>query len=271
MKIFLTTLITICALNVSFAQRMLIHKTDGTIDEYETSEIDSITFTDIFDGLLGFYPFKTNADDFSGNGNDGSEIGDPIINNFLALGNNATEGISLPDTMVNGMTDFTFSAMLKINTLHNSGSSAPGNSWISLTGYSNWGGNALNFFYMPGSDVWRVVMYPPGVAPNSPGTGFNYTCGTVMEDNNWHHVAFTRDNDELKCYIDGQQVGNVGIFNTAPITVAPMGFIVGQEQDYVGGGFETNQSWAGNIDNLRVFDRALTEQEIETLFSIDGY
>ncbi len=60
----------------AFAQEMKIHKTNGNVETFLLSQIDSITFTTRsvpIDGLIAYYPFNGNANDESGNNNNGTE------------------------------------------------------------------------------------------------------------------------------------------------------------------------------------------------------
>ena len=84
-------------------------------------------------------------------------------------------------------------------------------------------------------------------------------------DGTWHHIAVTwRSSDgETKIYADGAPTTHT----TAPGTfIAPLGTLVlGQEQDSVGGGFSESEAFVGLLDDVRIYDRVLTEFEILAL------
>ncbi|XP_063680157.1 serum amyloid P-component-like [Bolinopsis microptera] len=44
-------------------------------------------------------------------------------------------------------------------------------------------------------------------------------------------------------------------------------FVIGQEQDRVGGGFDSTQTYIGNLYNINMWDRALTQAEIASMFN----
>ncbi|MEW5815769.1 MAG: LamG-like jellyroll fold domain-containing protein [Spirochaetota bacterium] len=67
-------------------------------------------------------------------------------------------------------------------------------------------------------------------------------------------------------YVDGSQIGAGYSFTVGDLVVDAGGFIIGQEQDSVGGGFQPGQSWASDIDSLRVYDRPLSSEEISALY-----
>ena len=41
--------------------------------------------------------------------------------------------------------------------------------------------------------------------------------------------------------------------------------VLGQEQDSVGGGFDTDQSFQGMLSNVNIWNKVLTDEQIETM------
>ena len=72
----------------------------------------------------------------------------------------------------------------------------------------------------------------------------NYT----LPQNVWKHVAMTNDGTELRLYIDGTQVAN-NTWNQNSTIVAPIKVLGGR-------------GFAGSLDDVKIFNRALTAQEI---------
>jgi len=96
-------------------------------------------------------------------------------------------------------------------------------------------------------------------------TGFSFFDGSiVIQPNTWTHVAMTYDGSFLKLYVDGvfdgsiSKTGNI-ITTTQPVRIgggAPVGF---------------NQlHWSGLIDEVEIFDRALTQPEIQSIVDADS-
>jgi len=81
------------------------------------------------------------------------------------------------------------------------------------------------------------------------------TSGT---DKKWHHMAITRDNNELRFYIDGVLIG------IAP-TPAGTGPFDPTDQYSVGYAYPYDIYWKGSMDDLRFYKRVLTPAEINTL------
>lgn len=87
--------------------------------------------------------------------------------------------------------------------------------------------------------------------------------GVPVNDGKWHHVVVTwRSSDGgTKLYKDG-----VLVFSgtTAPNTLIPTGgsLVIGSEQDSVAGDFEAAQRYSGLLDEVAIYNRVLSEQEV---------
>ena len=85
-------------------------------------------------------------------------------------------------------------------------------------------------------------------------------------DGNWHFFAWRREGNQSCLYIDATLQG-CETATTATLNLSPGSIFVGQEQDSFGGGFESSQGNEGEIDELLVFDSALSETAILTIRS----
>ncbi len=75
----------------------------------------------------------------------------------------------------------------------------------------------------------------------------------------WIHVAGTYDGSNIRVYVDGVEVGSVaktGLIDSAPAVL----FWIGGNPDS-----PTSRPWDGKIDDVRLYDGALSQGEIETL------
>lgn len=78
-------------------------------------------------------------------------------------------------------------------------------------------------------------------------------------DNNWHHMAATRDDVSLKVYIDGILIGS------SP-TPAGSGPYQPTSEYVVGYGYNAGTKyWKGSLDDMRIYARTLSGTEINTL------
>jgi hypothetical protein len=112
----------------------------------------------------------------------------------------------------------------------------------------------------PGSDnqyrfllEWGVFKFDagPGVSPEEVTTG-------IFSENEWHHVAGVYDGKEIALYIDGEKVAKLAasgemIPSTGPLSLGAKWNDPGDPGDY----------WKGKIDELAVFNRGLTADEIK--------
>jgi len=85
------------------------------------------------------------------------------------------------------------------------------------------------------------------------------------DDNDWHQFVWTRDAStrESCVYRDGVQLDCDDLGTDNPLRISSGGFIIGQEQDRVGGDFRSEQAWDGLIDELLIFSSVLTQDQIQ--------
>lgn len=106
------------------------------------------------------------------------------------------------------------------------------------------------------TDRFRLTKYPPncgtGTIVNSPITTLN----------NWHFVMAYADNSRLSISVDNGIP--VTITHTVVFNYDPIGSVIlGGTNDLY------NFPFAGKMDNLRIYDRELTADEITTLYSLN--
>jgi hypothetical protein len=139
--------------------------------------------------------------------------------------------------------DFTFASVVQINTIHRTGGHlAAANAWITGAASYHIGGNGFNITYDGPIQHWRILIVPPDQ------TNYFFDYDARIEDGLPHHVAVSRQGSEARLYLDGLMVGNPTIVPDAALDCDPNGFVIGQDQDYVGGGFDANQCLAGSMD-----------------------
>jgi hypothetical protein len=89
----------------------------------------------------------------------------------------------------------------------------------------------------------------------------SYCLGSVPADTQWHHIAIVQSPSGLVSYVDGILNGSNG--NTGAPLTSPGIFALGEGKNAV-------SNWFGSIDEVRVYDRALSAQEINNLYRIGG-
>ena len=85
----------------------------------------------------------------------------------------------------------------------------------------------------------------------------------------WYHVSLVRGANNIKLYLDGvlQSPTNGHSVPALNLTLHEDGFIFGQDQDVLAGGYDVNQCMNGSIDNITVYDRELNNQEVNFLYT----
>ncbi|MCR9092965.1 MAG: LamG domain-containing protein [bacterium] len=86
-----------------------------------------------------------------------------------------------------------------------------------------------------------------------------------VNDGAWHHVALVREGGEGSLFVDGLVVDRRA-YPAGPLDVGPLGLLLGQDQDCLGGCFQADQALDGAVDELTIYGRALAEQEIAAVF-----
>ncbi|MDA9272542.1 hypothetical protein N9P44_01280, partial [Flavobacteriaceae bacterium] len=231
------------------------------ICQYTFSQVPSYVPTD---GLVGYWPFNGNANDASDNGNNGVVNG-PTLTSDRFGNNNSAYSFTVNSSAGWG------SAQDRITitnpTISNDNSFAM-SGWVNLeskpgpfvdrphTLMGRWDGNGEAVFrnYINYSGQVQTALYP------YPQSGTNiYESGNVTYGN-WEHVVITYDGSVLKHYVNGQLTGQQ-TFNINIVT-SSTNLTFGELH-------MANGHWylfSGKMDDLGYWSRALTQQEITTLY-----
>ena len=113
-----------------------------------------------------------------------------------------------------------------------------------------------------GNDVLRYLHRHPFQYSMGPNESIYTT--TTYGDGLWHHAAAVRASDNSRLlYVDGQQVGSDSNVTTA--FDAPVSVILGAlfSAGYPNGG----RFWNGAIDDVRIYNRALSATEVAALYN----
>ncbi|NWZ89488.1 AGRD2 protein, partial [Nesospiza acunhae] len=93
-------------------------------------------------------------------------------------------------------------------------------------------------------------------------------------DGQWHHfcVTWQQDNGTWAIYADGKRraaaSGLCSVGPSAPQAISGQGtFIIGQDQDSLGGTFRAKESFSGNITDLHIWHKVLGAEHIEKVRS----
>lgn len=204
-------------------------------------------------GLVGCWPFNGNANDESVNSNNGIVNGATLTTDRFGDTNSAYHFDGVDDLIDFGDVDILDNAPEATISI-----------WIRYSNHTD--------FYDPFIAKGPIAAGNPYHINRSSseiiGASFQGTGGASAaetsnqaDDGNWHHVVATFKNKEVKIYIDnilssipaGSDCTNIKN-DSNPLT---LGFNQGP----------TRQFWyEGDIDEVRIYNRALSETEIQTLF-----
>ncbi len=80
---------------------------------------------------------------------------------------------------------------------------------------------------------------------------------TTIERWSWNHLVFVRDGDRVRVFLNGNRAPEIE--TTAQAQFPPF------DELYFGGSCDNSYSWEGRLDEIAVFDRALSSAEIQAL------
>ncbi len=204
-------------------------------------------------GLVAFYPFDetsgTSANDASGNGHTatlsgGATFASGLQNNAVTL-SGSNQYVSLPGGIVSSLSSFSISTWVKL-------SAAPPQ-WARIFDFGT--GTNTYMFLTPNSGAGtRFSITTSGNGQEQQINAPALTTGT------WRHVAVTRSGNTGTLYVDGAQVAQ-----NATMTLSPMSLGT-TTQNWLGRSqFAVDPYLSAQLDNFRIYDRALSAAEVQEL------
>jgi hypothetical protein len=191
-------------------------------------------------GLVGWWPFNGNANDESGIGNNGVVNGASLVpdrNNLLNCAYN-----------FDGINDF-----IEINGINygTSGSNTI-SVWVNLA-TSFPGGFPQHYIFDNGTTIGGNYF-------NLDIDEIQFGCSSISNSINvgeWHHYITVKNGSQFQVYLDGVYIGNQDNCNANFLNNAPL---------LIGTSNINTESTNGKIDDIGIWNRALTEQEILALY-----
>jgi hypothetical protein len=139
--------------------------------------------------------------------------------------------------------------------------------WVNITTQVNYqrvwdfGWDSMVYMYLTTSDAIKMPKFGISIAGNG-SHEFGIDGQATLPVGEWHHLAVVLGPLGAFLYVDGQQTGADA---TIPLRPADLGStpnnFIGRSQFSVGAYLD------GAIDDFRVYDRALSPREIQTLVS----
>jgi hypothetical protein len=222
------------------------------------------------DGLVGWWPFNGNANDESGNGNNGTVNGAALTADRFGVLNSAYGFDGLDDfinfnnnqSLIFNSADFTVAFWVKRSELIPIGSYDNGAGFMKWDhGFATPGANefACAFSDLPGYENKFVFSV------ESSNSIFFTLSQTTIDDGNWFYVTGQRNGDSLKVYVNG--IAEAATF-IGDIIINNVG------RDLLLATYSNNQINPGPInytnaifDDIAIYNRALSQEEITALYT----
>lgn len=204
-------------------------------------------------GLVGWWPFNGNANDESGNGNNGAVNGATLTTDRFGVVNNAYDFDGVDDSFLSNVSlnfndDYSINCWISfknsnpnqcfINTNPHEVMAIEFNYWSNpqSNSFSSWFGNGSNWSYYNASHF-----------------------GSVLNLQNWYNILIVRLSDTVHFFLNGAEINQWII---SDVTVVNASVLFGFANAF--GGIEY---FAGKLDDIGIWDRALTQQEIIALYN----
>jgi hypothetical protein len=200
-------------------------------------------------GLVAYYPFSGNTSDSSGNGNNGvnngcvyaaDQFGD--VNRALSF-NGTSNYVQLPFSSTSLSSSFSFTAWVD---------------WLNVSSDPFVAGIFSNDV-----DTSRGILI--GITPSTQQLytqvyttvgSYAYYDGPQIIPNSWEFISVTYSGDSLKIYKNGSLIAKKNLLGT----------IGGGLNLQIGHNTYTSRYFGGYLDEVRIYNRALNDAEIQTLY-----
>jgi hypothetical protein len=205
----------------------------------------------INDGLVAYYPFNGNANDESGNGNNGTVNGATLTNDRFGNANSAYYFDGINNTI-----------SIKNNQTLNPSSAMSVAAWIKPANITT-----NRYYEILRNDGGYLLSFQEN------GTQLTFGLRTISGNNIETDTPISAAD-----YTDGQWHSIVGLYDGSNITIFKDGILIGSKSQtgyiqVLGGGKLSIGSWSdryeffnGHIDDVRIYNRALSASEIQQLY-----
>jgi hypothetical protein len=192
-------------------------------------------------GLVAYYPFDGNADDVSGKASNGIVSGATLTTDRFGVANHAYSFDGVSANITTTTKKFAQSSQLSVSV------------WVMLPDIPSGGAfmGASEFgVTSSGNGLIGLSIYHPHT---------NTAFGVGLSDT-WVHFVGTFDGHDIRAYTNGQLVDWLSW--PGALSDADRPLVVGQ--------FLT-QHWQGSLDDVRIYNRALSPDEVQQLYHEGGW
>ncbi|GAB3708897.1 hypothetical protein GCM10027592_44570 [Spirosoma flavus] len=212
-------------------------------------------------GLVAYYPFNGNANDETGNGHAGSVFGAGLTTDRFGNVSKAFSFDGVDDVIVvanqadlNSL-DFTYSLWANINEYGTSTLDDNRIASMLMAKYDNSKGFVI-FNNEPGQLVLRPT--PSTALPASN----DFFTNQPIPLNSWKQVVFTKSGQQIRVYVDGT-LSSAGVYE-GNYTTSASHLMIGS------GPWQFDEFFKGKLDDIRIYNRALSESEVAQLYTSEA-
>jgi len=193
-------------------------------------------------GLVAYYPFDGNASDMSGNGNHGTV-------------NGATLGADRQGVAGNAY-DFDGNDWIDLGNILSQYNLITISAWFNPVGNSSDNGIVSKPRHASGTGA---VLRVGAAGFNNDPINLDLNANTQVDDGSWHHGVLVNNGLKLSLYLGGLLVDEENYTSQA---------VTSSERIFIGKEFGA-RFYRGSIDDVRIYNRALSAEEIKTLYDLE--
>ncbi|MDP1728271.1 MAG: LamG-like jellyroll fold domain-containing protein [Bacteroidota bacterium] len=224
--------------------------------------------------LVAWYRFNGNANDFSGNGYNGTIVSPGGANTVTSITDRNTTSGSAYQFNGAGRVDFTIPSNSALNNL----SQLTVMGWVniaSFTGTANYVDRALI-----STDITDGLSFNVSLDKDQGISGFVYDntgtpIGVAVAPNytyaplaNWVHVALTYENGvNTKVFYNGNIANTNSAWTNSTFDLSNRRYTIGAQGSTIGSIFTSYYNMNGGIDDVRIYKRALTAVQIQDIMN----
>jgi len=206
-------------------------------------------------GLVGWWPFNGNANDESGNGNNGTVSGATLTVDRNGLANKAYSfdgindliNVGNPTQLLNNPISYSQSVWVYLYDSPVNFNSYP----IISKRHDDLGNDWATAVFRSTQKIWFF-------ADDAYYSAATYANSSTLSFGTWKHAVFVKEDNTYKIYLDG----------VLDVSIVDSHIMSGSSNDLVfGAQLAWPQYYKGLIDDIAIFNRALSQQEITDLYN----
>jgi hypothetical protein len=225
--------------------------------------------TNLHNGLVGYWPFCGNANDESGNGNDGTVNGATLTEDRFGVIGNAysfngiNNSISVTDNSnLDILNSISISCWFKKNNFNNK--------YELLIGKEGaYNGNQCNYKIQFAAIDNNLAFFTD---PRGQSGCYNQNnCLNLLNTVDWFHVVGVSRNDSMFFYLNGNLVWNSLTLSNQELVINDLPLMFGKAAFS-----DPNQPtdsflhYDGQLDDIGIWNRALTADEVQQLYTLNA-